>query len=171
MERNDSSTWNRRDPARPRRKPGEGRAHKSSDERAGSLEGVRGGRSTGRQGQHNLVEPEGAREGPLLKQSVRSGSKREGMPVKATAPMDKVRQLQRKLYVSAKKSKTRRFHALYERIHDWGVLLESWKRVRAKGGAGGMDEETIKTIEAQGVEVFLRGIQMYLKEGRYHPMP
>src|ERR1035437_776986 len=93
------------------------------------------------------------------------------MPVKATAPMDKVRQLQRKLYVSAKKSKTRRFHALYERIHDWGVLLESWKRVRAKGGAGGVDEETIKTIEVQGVEVFLRGIQTYLKEGRYHPMP
>lgn len=91
--------------------------------------------------------------------------------MKATAPMDKVRQLQRKLYVSAKKSKTRRFHALYERIHDWGVLLESWKRVRAKGGAGGIDEETIKTIEAQGVEVFLRGIQTYLKEGRYHPMP
>ena len=89
--------------------------------------------------------------------------------MKATAPMDKVRQLQRKLYVSAKKSKTRRFHALYERIHDWGVLLESWKRVRAKGGAGGVDEETIKTIEAQGVEAFLRGIQTYLKEGRYHP--
>lgn len=86
-------------------------------------------------------------------------------------PDDKVRRLQWKLYLGAKKSKTRRFHALYERIHDWEVLRESWKRVRAKHGAGGVDGETIEAVEAGGVEAFLRGIQTYLKEGRYHPMP
>ena len=68
-------------------------------------------------------------------------------------PIDKVRQLQRKLYVQAKKCPTRRFHALYERIHDWEVLKESWKRVRQKQGSSGVDEVTIKAIEAQGVEV------------------
>lgn len=86
-------------------------------------------------------------------------------------PIDKVRQLQRKLYLSAKKSKTRRFHALYERIYDWDVLKESWKRVRQNHGARGIDGQTIEQVEIQGVELFLRSIQTYLKEGRYHPMP
>lgn len=89
----------------------------------------------------------------------------------AKAPEDKVRQLQRKLYVSAKRSKTRRFHALYGHMQRWDIMQESWKRVRAKRGAGGVDGETIEAIEAQGVEGFLRGIQKYLQEGRYHPTP
>jgi len=91
--------------------------------------------------------------------------------IKTKYPKDKVRRLQWKLYLSAKKSKTRRFHALYERVHDWNILQESWKRIRANKGACGIDGTTIKDIETQGVEVFLRGIQKYLKEGRYHPMP
>lgn len=86
-------------------------------------------------------------------------------------PIDKVRQLQRKLYVQAKKCPTRRFHALYERIHDWDVLKESWKRVRQKQGSAGVDEITIKAIETQGIDEFLKGIQAYLKEGQYHPSP
>jgi len=102
---------------------------------------------------------------------LRSGSKREGMSVRTISPDGKVRQLQRKLYLSAKKSKSRRFHALYERIHDWGVLQESWKRVRANGGAAGIDGETLKAIEAKGIEPFLKGIQQHLEEGRYHPVP
>ena len=89
----------------------------------------------------------------------------------ANHPIDKVRQLQRKLYLSAKKSKTRRFHALYERIHDWDILKESWKRVRTNHGTHGIDGQTIEEIETQGVESFLRSIQGYLKEGRYHPTP
>ena len=85
-------------------------------------------------------------------------------------PIDKVRQLQRKLYLSAKKSKTRRFHALYERIHDWEVLKESWKRLRQNHGTHGVDGQTIEEIETQGIEPFLRSIQSYLEEGRYHPV-
>lgn len=102
---------------------------------------------------------------------LRSGSKREGMSVRTNSPDSKVRQLQRKLYLSAKKSKSRRFHALYERIHDWEVLQESWERVRANRGAAGIDGETLKAIETRGVEPFLKGIQQHLEEGRYHPVP
>ena len=90
--------------------------------------------------------------------------------MKTNHPIGKVRQLQRKLYRSAKRSPNRRFHALYERIHDWEVLEESWKRVRANQGAAGIDEKTLKEIEEEGVEVFLKGIQKYLQEGRYHPV-
>ena len=35
-------------------------------------------------------------------------------------PNEKVRELQRKLYACAKQSKTRRFHALYDRIYLYG---------------------------------------------------
>jgi group II intron reverse transcriptase/maturase len=93
------------------------------------------------------------------------------MPVKANHPIGKVRQLQRKLYLSAKRSKSRRFHALYERIHDWDVLQEAWARVRSNRGAAGIDGETLKVIEAKGVESFLKGIEHHLQEGRYHPGP
>jgi hypothetical protein len=49
---------------------GDGPDHKPSGEGAGSSEGVRAGRSTGKRGQHNPVEPQkglGAREGPVPK--------------------------------------------------------------------------------------------------------
>lgn len=90
--------------------------------------------------------------------------------VKTNHPIGKVRQLQRKLYRSAKQSPNRRFHALYERIHGWEVLEESWKRVRANRGAAGIDEKTLEEIEDEGVETFLKGIQEYLQEGHYHPV-
>lgn len=84
-------------------------------------------------------------------------------------PKDKVRELQRKLWVSAKKSKTRRFHALYDRIYRLDVLEEAWQRVKSRHGVGGIDGETIEEIEARGVESFLLEIQSQLREGRYHP--
>jgi len=86
-------------------------------------------------------------------------------------PMEKVRQLQRRLWVCAKSSKTRRFHALYDRIHRSDVLWEAWKRVRSNKGAAGVDETTLRSIEEQGVTQFLEGIQAELKAGRYRPSP
>ena len=66
------------------------------------------------------------------------------MPETAKTPTEKVRQLQRKLYVCAKQSRTRRFHALYDRIYRSDVLWEAWRRVRSNGGAAGVDAETIQ---------------------------
>ena len=65
----------------------------------------------------------------------------------AQTPLDKVRQLQRKLYVCAKQSRTRRFHALYDRIYRSDVLWEAWRPVRSNGGAAGVDAESIQAIE------------------------
>lgn len=83
---------------------------------------------------------------------------------------DKLRELRAKLWDAAKQSKTRRFHALYQHIYRTDVLQEAWKQVRGNGGSAGVDGETIKVIEAQGVQVFLEQIQQALKEGKYRPI-
>src|SRR4051794_13049931 len=85
--------------------------------------------------------------------------------------IDKVRELQRKLYVCAKRSKTRRFHALYDRIYRSDVLWKAWMRVRSNQGAAGVDKTTLESIEEQGVAQFLEGIQADLEAGRYRPSP
>ena len=93
------------------------------------------------------------------------------MPETANNPNEKVRQLQRKLYVCAKQSRTRRFHALYDRISRSDVLGEAWRRVRSNRGAAGIDAETIQAIEQRGVGEFLAEIEAALRAGRYRPSP
>jgi RNA-directed DNA polymerase len=46
------------------------------------------------------------------------------------AKQDKVRELQVKLYLAAKRSPNRRFHALWDRIHRRDVLERAWQQVR-----------------------------------------
>jgi group II intron reverse transcriptase/maturase len=86
-------------------------------------------------------------------------------------PTDKVRQLRRRLFVTAKRDRGRRFHALYDRIGRGDVLAEAWERVKANKGAAGVDGETLSMIEQEGVETFLRDIQQRLQTGRYWPQP
>ena len=58
-----------------------------------------------------------------------------------------VRELQRKLWVAAKRSPDRRFHALFDRIHRSDVLREAWRRVRENKGAAGVDRQTLAAVE------------------------
>ena len=57
-----------------------------------------------------------------------------------------VRELQRKLWVAAKRSPGRRFHALYDRIWRGDVLQEAWTRVRRNKGAAGVDAATLAAV-------------------------
>jgi len=84
-------------------------------------------------------------------------------------PVDKVRQLQRALWVAAKRSSGRRFHALYDRIYRSDVLWEAWKRVRKNRGSAGLDTQSIAAIEQQGVERFIQAIGDELRAGTYRP--
>jgi group II intron reverse transcriptase/maturase len=86
-------------------------------------------------------------------------------------PIEKVRELQKRLGESAKARKTRRFHALYDRIHRSDVLWEAWRRVRSNAGAAGVDGETIQAIEQRGAGEFLQEVQAELKAGQYRPSP
>ncbi|MGH6629018.1 MAG: group II intron reverse transcriptase/maturase, partial [Burkholderiales bacterium] len=86
-------------------------------------------------------------------------------------PIDKVRRLQRKLYVAAKRDRRRRFHAVYDRIYRSDVLWEAWKRVRARQGAGGVDGVTLTAVEQYGVERLLGELHDKLRAGQYRPPP
>ncbi len=86
-------------------------------------------------------------------------------------PADKVRQLRRRLFVTAKRSGTRRYHALYDRICRGDVLVEAWERVKTNKGAAGIDGETLSMIEQGGVDEFLLDLQQRLRTGRYWPQP
>ena len=93
------------------------------------------------------------------------------MVARPNNPIDNVRELQRSLYRAAKRSRERRFHALYDRIWRGDVLLEAWKRVRSNRGAAGIDRQSLAMIEQQGVEGFLAELQELLRSGRYRPQP
>jgi group II intron reverse transcriptase/maturase len=90
---------------------------------------------------------------------------------KANNTIEKVRKLQRNLYLAAKLNSKRKFHALHDKVYWKDVLMEAWKRVKANGGAGGIDKMTIADVEAYGLEKFIQEIQQELREGRYHPKP
>lgn len=90
---------------------------------------------------------------------------------KANNTNNKVRQLQRKLYLSAKLNGKRRYHALYDKIHRMDILSESWKRVRANKGSGGVDGMTLAEVESYGADKLLKELSESLREGTYRPMP
>jgi hypothetical protein len=49
--------------------------------------------------------------------------------------VDKVQELQRKLYLKAKSQSNFRFYALYDKIYRIDVLLKAWQKVRINRGA------------------------------------
>jgi group II intron reverse transcriptase/maturase len=112
--------------------------------------------------------PEGS--GPTLVVPV-AGGKCEGVPARANNPPDKVRKLQHGLFRAAKRSRSRRFHALFDRLYRGDVLVEAWKRVKGNRGAAGIDEETLSMIERRGEEEFLQETQHLLRTCKYRPQP
>src|SRR5205823_5414111 len=91
------------------------------------------------------------------------------MPARANDALDQTRRLQIKLYLAAKRSPTRRFHALYDKVHRTDVLERAWAQVKANQGSPGVDAETIEAIETRGVVGFLAQLQEELRTGTYQP--
>ena len=82
---------------------------------------------------------------------------------------EKLRDLQRKLYIKAKQEVHFRFYSLYDKLTVPYVLREAFRRCRANGGKPGVDGKTFGMIEEEGVEGFLRGIDEKLRTGTYRP--
>lgn len=92
----------------------------------------------------------------------------EGM-AKANLPSEKVRALQRVLYMAAKQKRQRRFHALYDRISDPHTLRVAWTQVKRNRGAAGIDGETLEAITEYGEERMLAEIHGLLVAKKYRP--
>ena len=70
---------------------------------------------------------------------------------------EKIRTLQRKLYIKARQEPAYRFYALYGRITRADFLSHAWRLVRANGGSPGVDGASFKAIEGGvGVKTFLQ---------------
>jgi len=94
--------------------------------------------------------------------------------VRQTEGLDSVRALQRVLYRSAKQNRTRRFHALHDKVARSDVMWQAWVDVATNRGAPGVDGVTIADIESGGVEsvrAFLDDLAAQLRTGDYRPRP
>ncbi len=82
-----------------------------------------------------------------------------------------LRELQRKLWVAAKRSPGRRFHALFDRVFRSDVLEEAWRRVQKNKGAAGVDAQTLAEVREYGAQRLLAELQRDLRQGVYRPRP
>ncbi len=83
----------------------------------------------------------------------------------------KIRMLQKKLYLKAKAEPDYRFYLLYDKIYREDILAYAYVLARANKGAPGVDEQTFKQIESQGLEECLGGIREELRATTYKPQP
>jgi RNA-directed DNA polymerase len=86
-------------------------------------------------------------------------------------PREKSRELQRRLYLAAKRNRSRRFHALYDRIGRPDVLWRAWEEVRANQGRAGVEGVRIEEVERDGVAAYLTELAADLTAQVYRPQP
>lgn len=84
---------------------------------------------------------------------------------------EKIRSLQRKLYVKAKAKPAFRFYVLYDKICRADILLHAYRLTRANAGAPGVDGVTFAQIEERGLDAWLVGLREDLVSKRYKPDP
>lgn len=87
------------------------------------------------------------------------------------APPDKVWKLQTALHAKAKASPTYRFHALYDKLYRWDVLVYAYLRCKANKGKAGVDGQTFEDIEAYDAMRWLEELAKELQDKTYHPSP
>lgn len=91
---------------------------------------------------------------------------------KANYAKEKARQLQRALYLAAKKKPSRRFHAVYDKIYRTDIMTHAWNQVKANKGSAGMDKVTIPYIVTEyGEKRFIQETCGQLRNGTYRPSP
>ena len=82
-----------------------------------------------------------------------------------------IRELQRALYLRAKRDARFRAYALYDKVHRPDILAHAYALAKANGGAPGPDAVTFADIEADGRDVLLDDLREALKTKRYRPGP
>ena len=87
------------------------------------------------------------------------------------ATPEKIRTLQRKLYLKAKAEPEFRFYQLYDKVWRTDILAHAYARARANAGSAGVDGVTFAMIEAAGAETWLFGLREDLRQKTYRPQP
>jgi RNA-directed DNA polymerase len=83
---------------------------------------------------------------------------------------EKAQQLCEKIYLAAKKSKTRRFHQLYDKVYRKDILYDSWNIVKQNKGCAGVDEMKISDVILYGQDKYLQELhELLLDTHKYHP--
>lgn len=85
--------------------------------------------------------------------------------------LDKIRELQIKLYRKAKNEPGYRFYQLYDKVYREDVLLRAWVLAKANQGAPGVDGESFDDIESRGLKEWLTGLGKELHDKTYEPQP
>ncbi len=84
-------------------------------------------------------------------------------------PSIELQELRRRIYRKAKAEKTWRYWGLYVHVSKIETLKAAYHEAKANDGAPGLDGVSFKSIEIQGVEEFLEGIQKELLARTYKP--
>ena len=82
---------------------------------------------------------------------------------------EKIRTLQRKLYLKAKAEPDVRFYLLYDKVHSEDSLQHAYRLARSNKGAPGVDGQSFEMIEASGLEEWLSGLREELRGKTYRP--
>jgi RNA-directed DNA polymerase len=83
---------------------------------------------------------------------------------------EKIRNLQRGLYVKAKNEPKYRFYALYDKVYRDDILLHAYELAKANEGEPGVDGVSFEQIEESGGEAaLLAKLKEELKTGTYRP--
>jgi RNA-directed DNA polymerase len=84
---------------------------------------------------------------------------------------ERIRTLQRKLYLKAKAEPAFRFYVLYDKVSRADILSHAYALARSNGGAPGVDGITFAMIEASGLEEWLAALREALVAKTYRPQP
>src|SRR5712692_8815121 len=82
---------------------------------------------------------------------------------------EKIRSLQKKLYLKAKTEPDFRFYLLYDKVWRADILEHAYQLARANRGAAGVDGMTFSAIETAGRQEWLAGIGKALRDRSYRP--
>ena len=82
----------------------------------------------------------------------------------------RLQDLRRRIYVTAKADKTKRFWGLYVHVAKLETLRAAYDLAKRNNGAPGIDGVTFEAIEAAGVEAFLGQLRAELVSRTYRPL-
>ena len=84
---------------------------------------------------------------------------------------EKIRRLQKKLYVKAKREPDHRFFHLYDKVWRDDIVEHAYRLAKANGGKPGVDGVTFASIEEGGRKEWLAALREELRAKTYTPDP